>query len=148
MRKSNLSFRPELLKTSIMYCTQERCSRKSKCLHYLAYQHSEPFASALFRDPRNQQKGLDCGDFLSNEVQRFGRGFRRALDLIPKGQTRNFRDDIMMLFNCGQTQFYNYVNGLKLLNLDEEKELASIFLKYGVRIKPICDVYEEVYNIS
>ncbi len=148
MRKRNLSFRPELLKGSISYCTQERCSRKKKCLHYLAYHHSEPFASALFRDPRNQQKGLACSDYLSNEVQRVGRGFRRALDLIPKGQARNFRDDVMLLFDCGQTQFYNYANGRKSLSLEEEKELALIFVKYGVRIQKICDVYEEVYSIS
>ncbi len=148
MNKQDLAFRPELLRKSISYCVREDCSAKGQCLHYLAFDYDKDFVEAYFINPRKVQGNAQCTKFLSNEVKRVGRGFRRALELVPRGQSKKFRQDIMSIFQCGQTQFYNYANGLKWLTPNEEKMLSSIFAKYGVKTKEVCDTYEEAYCLT
>ncbi len=145
MKKRDFHFREELLNKQVSYCLQEQCTKKGKCLHYLAYQHSQPFMTAIFRDPRNPQKDESCTDYLSNKVQRVGRGFRQALSQVRRGQGNAVKQEIMILLDCGRSQFYNYANGLKALTTTQELKMKNIFAKYDVNLEPLCDTYEDSY---
>ncbi len=96
----------------------------------------------------NQEKGLACSDYLSNEVQRVGRGFRRALDEVRRGKGNAIKSEIMSFLDCGRSQFYNYANGLKVLMPYQEEYLRQIFAKYDVHIEPFCDAYENRYCLE
>ncbi len=148
MKERNFHFREELLSKHISYCLQEQCTKRAKCLHYLPYQHSEPFMTAIFRDPRNPQKDESCADYLSNEVQKVGRGFRRALAQIPYGKIRQVRSQIQQLLSCCYSRYYKYASGEVPLKCHQAKELQAFFIAYGLSSEEIFDSYEETYVLD
>ncbi len=113
MKKERLGFRKELLRRGISYCAKGDCSLKGQCLHYLAFDNDQDFVKAYFINPRKVQGNAQCSKFLSNEVQKVGRGFRRALAMIPKGQITQIRSDMQSALGCCYTIYYDYANGKK-----------------------------------
>ncbi len=148
MTERNFHFREELLNKQISYCLREECTKKGKCLHYLAYQHSQPFMTAIFRDPRNPQKDEACPDYLSNEVQRVGRGFRRALAQIPYGKIQQVRSRMQGLLNCCYSRYYKYASGEVPLKLEQAKAVQKFFVAYGLEPDKVFDTYEETYILD
>ncbi len=148
MKKERLGFRKELLRRGISYCSKEDCSVKGQCLHYLAFDNDKDFVEAYFINPRKVQGNAQCTKFLSNEVHKVGRGFRRALAMIPKGQIRQIRSDMQSALGCCYTIYYDYANGKKQLTPQTMKIIQQVFQTYGIPSDKVFDTYEEAYILD
>ncbi len=148
MRKKEFNFRPELLKKSISYCLKDSCSMKGQCLHYLAYDYDKDFMVGYFINPYKVSGNGKCPMFLSNEVQRVGRGFRRAVAQVPKGKITQIRSDMQRALNCCYTGYYKYVNGEKKLTPKKMEVIQNVFKTYGIASDDFFDTYEETYVID
>ncbi len=148
MEEKELSFRPELMRKGITYCLKEDCLAKGRCLRYLAFQHDKEVTSAYFVNPYQVPSNAKCSMFLSNKVERVGRGFRRALQQIPYGKVRKIRDEMMYTLSCGRSDYYRYMRGEKILTPQEEKEVELFFLDYGLKKEQIFDKYEDMYTLD
>ncbi len=148
MKKEDLSFRPELLRKSISYCAKEDCSAKEQCLHYLAFDNDEDLLAGYFINPRKVKGNAECPEFLSNEVQKVGRGFRRALAQIPYGKIQQVRSRMQGLLNCCYSRYYKYASGKVPLKLEQAKAVQKFFVSYGLEPDKVFDTYEETYILD
>ncbi len=148
MKERDFNFRPELLNQGLSYCSKEDCSVKGQCLHYLAFENDKDFMEGYFINPRKVQGNAKCSKFLSNEVQKVGRGFRRALAMIPKGKITQIRSDMQSALGCCYTIYYDYANGKKQLTPQTMKIIQQVFQTYGIPSEKVFDTYEETYALE
>ncbi len=149
MKNEHLGFRPELVKKSISYCVKEDCSVKGQCLHYLAFDKEKDFLiEAYFINPHKVQGNAQCVKFLSNKVQRVGRGFRRALAQVPYGKIRRVRSQIQDLLSCCYSRYYKYASGDVPLRSDQVEDIQAFFVAYGLSPDEIFDAYEDTYHLD
>ncbi len=148
MKKEDLGFRKELLRKGVSYCVKEDCSVKGQCLHYLAFDNDKDFVEAYFINPRKVQGNAQCIKFLSNEVQKVGRGFRRALAQVPKGQITQIRSKMQRALGCCYANYYRYMRGDSGLSPKQAKVIQQVFETYGIASDEVFDAYEEVYVLD
>ncbi len=148
MKKEELGFRKELLRKGISYCVKEDCSVKGQCLHYLAFDNDKDFVEAYFINPRKVKGNAQCPKFLSNEVHKVGRGFRRALAQIPYGKIQQVRSRMQDLLNCCYSRYYKYASGEVPLKLEQAKAVQKFFVAYGLEPDKVFDTYEETYVLD
>ena len=105
-----------------LYCTHNKCSRHSKCLRYqaaLCIPQTTPYYSAV--NP--------------NHI---------AGDNIPHAMAVTIRKEMYSLM--GRNMYYRIRNKERLLHPDEQKQIAAIFSKHGIKFKPAFDKYIEKYD--
>lgn len=142
-----VDFRPELILKSIVYCALADCPRSTFCLRYLAYKASAPFWTHAFVDPRIQSTEQGCPQYLSNEVQRMGRGFRASMQLVRYGSISTFRGRIADELGCGRSHFYRYATGEYPLTLEQQAIVRSVFEEFDVNKEDLFDAYEDAYYL-
>ena len=142
-----VDFRPELMLKSIVYCALADCPCSTFCLRYLAYKASDPFWTHAFVDPRIQPTEQGCSQYLSNEVQRMGRGFRASMQLVRYGSISTFRGRIADELGCGRSHFYRYATGEYPLTLEQQAIVRSVFEEFDVNKEDLFDAYEDAYYL-
>lgn len=138
-------FRPELITKDIVYCLRDECKSSSSCLRYLAYKNSEPFSFHDFVDPRALLTENGCSHYLSNKVQRVGRGFKTAMSMVQYGKVRSLQSSLSYELDCGRSQFYRYSSGEKVLTPEQQDIVRRVFKEFGVEHKELFDSYVEAY---
>lgn len=142
-----VDFRPDLMTKDIVYCLRSECSCSASCLRYLAYKHAQPFSYHSFIDPRSTSIGEQCSEYLSNEVQRMGRGFKVSMQLVQYGSISAFRGRISYELNCGRSHFYRYAAGEYPLTLEQQAIVRRVFEEFGVNKDDLFDSYEDAYYL-
>lgn len=140
-------FRPELITKDIVYCLLQECPQAATCLRYLAYQHSAPFFAHSFVDPRRLAESKQCPDYLSNQVQRSARGFKRAMGLIAKNSVSTFQAYMREELGWGRSSFYRYSAGDHPIYEAQQVIIRRIFSEMGVTIADVFDAYEDAYAL-
>lgn len=142
-----IDFRPELMRRSVSYCLRSDCPIASTCLRYLAYAHSEPFQTHSFVDPRTQPTEQGCAQYVSNEIQRMARGFKRAMGFVQHRSIGQLRDRICYELGWGRSHFYRYASGEYPLTKEQQEQVAEVFAEFGVVPEEgIFESYEESYR--
>lgn len=137
-------YRPDLIRIEIANCMRSDCPRSANCLRYLHYFHSAPFFQRAFIDPRTEV-GDSCRHFLTAEVVRFARGFRRASLQIKHGDVATLQAEVRSQLGCGRTSYYNYLSGRSVLTPDEQAVVRRVFSDLGVTEGELFDSFEEGY---
>lgn len=127
-----VDFRPDLMTKDIVYCLRSECPRSASCLRYLAYKYANLFRYHQFIDPRCEAIDEECHEYLSNEVQRVGRGFKRAAGLVPSGVVHILRSHISYELSCGRSQYYRYFSGEYPLTVEQQTVVRRVFAEFGV----------------
>ena len=99
-----------------LYCTHNKCPRHNKCLRYqatLCMPQTLPYYSVV--------------DHL--------------LDNIPHATAVIIRKEIYSLM--GRSMYYRIRNKERLLHPEEQKQIAAIFIKHGIKYEPTFDIYIE-----
>ncbi|MCE8187391.1 DUF6078 family protein [Porphyromonas gingivalis] len=144
-----VDFRPELMRKDIVYCMRSECPLASSCLRYLSYKHSESFSTHSFVDPRTPLTERGCKQYVSNEVQRMARGFKRAMGFVQHRSIAHFRARICYELGCGRSHFYRYASGEYLLTKGQQEQVIEVFTEFEVAPKEgVFDSYEESYEVS
>lgn len=125
-----------------------QCPRSASCLRYLVYSASPPFFHHSFIDPRTETSESGCPSYLSNEVQRFARGFKRAMRRLRYGDVAEFRYRVCDELACWQSQFYRYSSGQKPLTPEQQARVRDVFHEFGVTDGELFDAYEEAYDLG
>lgn len=143
----NKVFRPELMTRDIVYCQRSHCPRAKSCLRHLAYEHAAPFAAHTFLDPRGERDGAQCSDYLSDEVQQVGRGFKAAMRLAPYGKVRHLQARLCEALGCGRSHFYRYASGEQALSRAQTEQVRAVFAELGITQIDLFDRWEEAYHL-
>lgn len=143
-----IDFRPELITKDIAYCMRSDCPIASSCLRYLSYNHSVPSRIHSFVDPRTALNERGCGQYLSNEVQRMARGFKRAMGLVQHRSIGHFRSRICYELGWGRSHFYRFASGEFLLTREQQTQVAEVFGEFDIApAEGVFDNYEESYEL-
>lgn len=74
----------------------------------------------------------------------FASGMDHLLDNIPHAMAVTIRKEMYSLM--GRNMYYRIRNKERLLHPDEQKQIAAIFSKHGIKFKPAFDKYIEKYD--
>lgn len=66
------------------------------------------------------------------------------LDNIPHATAVIIRKEIYSLM--GRSMYYRIRNKERLLHPEEQKQIAAIFIKHGIKYEPTFDIYIEKYD--
>ncbi|MCD8183408.1 MAG: DUF6078 family protein [Bacteroides sp.] len=129
-----------------LYCLNAKCTRFAKCLRYQAAIHANPkLASISVVNPSyiaGQEK--DCPHFQPDRLSRFALGITNLLDKIPHAQAVRLRDSLYS--HLGRSMYYRIRNRERLIHPEEQEFIRQLFLRYGIKEKPVFDEYVELYD--
>ena len=129
-----------------LYCTHNKCPRHSKCLRYqaaLCIPQTTPYYSAV--NPNHiAGNETNCTFFSPFRTVLFASGMDHLLDNIRHAMAVTIRKEMYSLM--GRNMYYRIRNKERLLHPDEQKQIAAIFSKHGIKFKPAFDKYIEKYD--
>ena len=129
-----------------LYCTHNKCPRHSKCLRYqaaLCIPQTTPYYSAV--NPNHiAGNETNCTFFSPFRTVLFASGMDHLLDNIPHAMAVTIRKEIYSLM--GRSMYYRIRNKERLLHPEEQKQIAAIFIKHGIKYEPTFDIYIEKYD--
>lgn len=141
-----INFRSDLMTKEIAYCCLKECPNAKHCLRHVAFQHAAPFHAQWFVDPRRVLEEK-CPHYLTCQVERYARGFKRAIGLLPYGSLPLFRKEGAERLGCGRSHFYRYASGVYPLSKAKQRILRDLFHHFGVKEEELFDTYEEGYDL-
>lgn len=86
----------------------------------------------------------NCTFFSPFRTVLFASGMDHLLDNIPHAMAVTIRKEMYSLM--GRNMYYRIRNKERLLHPDEQKQIAAIFSKHGIKFKPAFDKYIEKYD--
>lgn len=141
-KKMNYSDVPK----TFLYCNYKQCPRHNKCLRYqvtLCIPQTKPIYTGV--NPLYiAEKNNECEFFKPNVTTHFASGIDHLLDKIPHVTAVAIRRDMLSLM--GRSMYYRIRNKERLLHPCEQKQIADIFLKYGIKTQPEFDQYIDKYD--
>lgn len=129
-----------------LYCNHSKCPRRNKCLRYqamLAIPQDTPYYTAINLNYITGNED-NCTFFNPFRTSLFASGIDHLLDNIPHATAIAIHKDIYSLM--GRNIYYRIRNKERLLHPEEQKQIAAIFLKHGIKFKPVYDKYIEKYD--
>ena len=102
--------------------------------------------SLLFGSKPKPHRGneTNCTFFSPFRTVLFASGMDHLLDNIPHAMAVTIRKEMYSLM--GRNMYYRIRNKERLLHPDEQKQIAAIFSKHGIKFKPAFDKYIEKYD--
>lgn len=129
------------------HCLAETCPQKSQCLRWKAYEllPNDLPERILFVNPKSvpPPQGSDCPHFVKMELQRYAKGMKHIFDNVPYNQVAALRREMMEYF--GRTTYYRCVNGERLMNMEEQNKIKTMFSSKGLSDDLSFDEYIENY---
>ncbi|MCS2388440.1 DUF6078 family protein [Bacteroides thetaiotaomicron] len=108
-----------------------------------AYRKRLPYYSAV--NPNHiAGNETNCTFFSPFRTVLFASGMDHLLDNIPHAMAVTIRKEMYSLM--GRNMYYRIRNKERLLHPDEQKQIAAIFSKHGIKFKPAFDKYIEKYD--
>lgn len=131
---------------SFLYCSHDKCPRRGKCLRYqvtLSISQKLPYYTTV--NPQHIVGKEDkCDFFRLNETLRFASGISHLLDNVPYAVAVSIHKEIYSLM--GRSMYYRIRNKERLLHPIEQKQIAAIFLKHGIKSELVFDEYIDKYD--
>lgn len=84
-----------------------------------------------------------CPLYRSSEPLRYAKGMTSIFDELPLKQAANVRRQVKAIFSC-ESYFYQSLNGSRLINLDEQRQIAHVFQSISPDLVPKFDGYKYV----
>lgn len=127
-------------------CFNDHCALHEDCLRRLVGEQAEKEApdeimQALCVTPMAYREG-DCKLYAALVTERMAWGFNHLYDQVLKVHYSNIKNAIIDLLK-GQSNYYRYRNGERMLSETQQQKIAAIFRKYGYEQEPVFDHYEE-----
>lgn len=88
--------------------------------------------------------GEDCRYFFSIVPERHAKGFLHMLDDLPRLKGDEVKRQMVRYF--GRTVYYRCLHGERLVKPSEQADIQKIFLRNGLREKPVYDAFVERYD--
>ncbi len=130
-------------RNGLMHCCRAGCPRAGECLRQIAFQQlEESVESVRVLNPRRAQDE-DCPYYLKAEKVLYKRGLSRLYDDMTTVVARKVRGDLYGHF--GNTQYYRIINGERPVSPAEQKYIASVLRRHGVKSANVYDEEEEMY---
>lgn len=110
---------------------------------YIMYAPNPPllFGSQSISHYRQRK---NCTFFKPFRTSLFASGMDHLLDNIPHATAVIIRKEIYSLM--GRSMYYRIRNKERLLHPEEQKQIAAIFIKHGIKYEPTFDIYIEKYD--
>lgn len=129
-----------------LYCNHSKCPRHNKCLRFqatLCIPQDTPYYTAV--NPSHIiGNETNCTFFKPFHTSLFASGMDHLLDDIPHAMAVTIREEMYSLM--GRNMYYRIRNRERLLHPEEQKQIAAIFLRHGIKLKPTFDKYIEKYD--
>lgn len=129
-----------------LYCTHSKCPHHNKCLRYqatLCMPQTLPYYSVVNPSHITGNEN-NCTFFKPFRTSLFASGMDHLLDNIPHATAVIIRKERYSLM--GRSMYYRIRNKERLLHPEEQKQIAAIFIKHGIKYEPTFDIYIEKYD--
>lgn len=131
---------------TFLFCSHMQCPRRSKCLrHHAMLSMPQKVSSYTTVNPLHVAGNENnCHYFKPYITSRFASGIDHLLDKILHKTAVAIRKDMYALM--GRSMYYRIRSKERLLHPCEQKQIADIFLKHGIKAKPEFDQYIDQYD--
>ena len=144
---TNIPLTPDVIPPSFARCFQSDCPMADTCMRFLAGKHiqeGQVRGEAVF--PTARQEG-GCKMYRPTRVIRAAYGFKALFAEVKKKDDTPLRG-LIKAYLGGNTMYYRYHNGERLLTPEQQEWIVSLFRRHGYTEGLCFDAYRDVYDFS
>ena len=130
-----------------IYCYLSQCPRHEECLRWIASQQVEPDKlTSLCVMPKAMNQN-PCPLYQKPEVQRMAFGFKKLFYDVKSRDETPLRDRIKAYLR-GNSNYYRYNNGTRMLSPKQQEHIIDIFRKAGYEGELSFETYINTYDFD
>ena len=144
---TDIPFDPARIPASFARCFQGDCPKAGACVRFLAGKHvpaGKLSGPAVYPTAR---RGDDCELYKPTRVIRAAYGFTALFAEVKRKDDTPLRDRLKAYLG-GNTTYYRYHHGEKLLTPEQQEWILKLFRRRGYTEELRFDGYRELYDFS
>lgn len=146
--KKNIQLDFRNMPLSWQVCFLAECPVKDRCLRQLAACHlpvERDFGPAVYPSMEIGDKG--CRLFAEGEPMLLAWGFETLFSEVKSKDEKSLREGLKAYLG-GHSTFYRYNNGQRLLSVEQQEWILSLFRRYGYTENLAFDHYVRTYKFD
>lgn len=143
--KTDLPLTLEQIPYTFSRCFQSDCPQADTCAHFLASKFiikGQVSGPAIY--PTSRLNGT-CVCYKQTGIIHAAYGFKALFAEIKKKDEKPIRDRIKKYLG-GNTAYYRYHHGKRLLSPDQQEWILALFRQHGYTEELHFDVYRDIYD--
>lgn len=143
--KTDLPLTLEQIPYTFSRCFQSDCPQADTCAHFLASKFiikGQVSGPAIY--PTSRLNGT-CVCYKQTGIIHAAYGFKALFAEIKKKDEKPIRDRIKKYLG-GNTAYYRYHHGKRLLSPDQQEWILALFRQHGYTEELHFDGYQDIYN--
>ena len=144
---TNISLTPDQIPPSFHRCFQSDCPKADTCARFLAGQHlreEQICGPAVYPAART---GSRCQMYKQTRVIHAAYGFKTIFAEVKRKDDTPLRDRIKAYLG-GNTAYYRYHHGERLLTPEQQCWIINLFHAYGYNDNLRFDGYRDLYDFT
>ena len=144
---TNFPLTPEQIPPSFERCFQSDCPQAATCARYLAGQHIPAGRVAGPAVYPTARQGDKCVKYKRTRIMHAAYGFKTIFAEVKKKDDTLLRNRIKAYLG-GNTTYYRYHRGERLLTPEQQQWIVNLFRKYGYTENLGFDEYRDLYDFT
>lgn len=145
--KTDLPLTLEQIPYTFSRCFQSDCPQADTCAHFLASQFilkGQVSGPAIY--PTSRLNGT-CVCYKQTNIIHAAYGFKALFAEVKKKDDKLLRDRIKKYLG-GNTAYYRYHHGKRLLSHDQQEWILALFRQHGYTEELRFDGYRDIYDFT